>query len=357
MADFSVPRLEKLNFQPDVQKLLMGLWDHPGVQTFLWAGPEGVGKKTYALALARSLFCKEGPECPGCATCKQVLSKTHPDLFWVHREYFWSDKESNDRKKEGIIVNTVRTLGEKINQAPFSAPLKVAIIPDANEMGEKAQDAILKTLEEPPDKSLIILLSEKTGDFRPTVLSRCRIVRFPALAPVTIEKLLVDTRNWKKEDARKAAQAAGGNLTLALRESDPDWVSFREKVRADMDRALAGMDEGWLLLGTEYDKWEPEFLEEREETASQRKSRVLRYILQTYITLWNLRLMGSAEIPDKLKGLPADKVLKCLQKHQDMTPTHLQPRMILDHLFMELREGFQKGALDDRPFSEMAVEI
>jgi DNA polymerase-3 subunit delta' len=357
VAEFKIPRLEKLNFQPEVQKLLLGLLDKRIVQTFLWMGAEGTGKKTYALGLVRSLFCNQGADCTGCPACKQVLNLTHPDLFWVHRDYFWSDKEKDDRKKQGIIVNTAKLLAGKISQAPFSAPLKVAVIPDAYQMNEDAQNVLLKTLEEPPAKSIIILLGEKTGDFLPTVLSRCRIIRFPLLASATIERLLTETRGWKKEEARKAALEAGGNMIQALREADPDWVSFREKVQSDLDRALTDPDEEWLSLVTEYDKWEPDFLEEREETPTQRKARVLRNILQVYITLWDRRLAGNAEIPKKLGSLPPGDVLKCLQKHQDLISTNLQARMILDHVFMELREGFQKGEMDNRTFTELSVEI
>src|ERR1041385_8672579 len=87
MSDgFVVPRIEKLDSQPEAQKLLKGLLTNRGVQTFLWTGPEGSGKKTHALALVRTLFCQEGLRCVGCAVCRQVLNKTHPDLFWLERE-------------------------------------------------------------------------------------------------------------------------------------------------------------------------------------------------------------------------------------------------------------------------------
>jgi DNA polymerase III subunit delta' len=246
VAEYTVPRLEKLNSQPEVQKLLKGLLDHPGVQTFLWVGPEGTGKKTYALALVRSLFCKEGVDCGGCANCRQVLAQTHPDLFWVHRDHFWTDVEE-DKKKQGIVASTARRLEGKLNQAPLSAPCKVAVIPDADNLNEVAQDILLKTLEEPPAKSMVILLAEKTGDFRPTVLSRCRLVRFPALSTTTIEGILVKDYGWKKPAGLKAAEEANGNLALALKLGDENWAQFRDKVCSDFDKALQGPEEEWLL--------------------------------------------------------------------------------------------------------------
>jgi hypothetical protein len=356
MAEFRVPRLEKLDSQPQVQKLLLGLLRNQGVQTFLWSGPEGSGKKTHALALVRSLFCQEGPDCGGCAACKQVLNKTHPDLFWVDREHFWTEVKE-DIPKNGIVVSTALRLERSLNQAPLAAPLKVAVIPKADQLNEFAQNTLLKTLEEPPAKSLILLLADRTGDFLPTVLSRCRPVRFPAHSLGLMEKILVRQYGRDPGRAHKAAVEANGNMALALKLGDERWEVFRDKVCADLDRALQGPDEDWLLLVNEYEQWEPEFLGENEMTATQRKAQVQQTALQVYLGLWSRRLAGEEPIPPKLSSLRPESVLKCLQKHQDMIPMYLHSKMILDHLFLELREGFQRGELADRPFMDLAVEI
>jgi hypothetical protein len=356
VGEFIVPRLEKLDSQPEVQKLLKALLGHPGVQSFLWSGPEGSGKKTYALALVRSLFCQEGPDCVGCAICRQVLNKTHPDLFWVHRDYFWAE-EADEKKKTEITIKVAQHLSDKLHRAPFSAPFKVAVVLDAEDMNEQAQNALLKTLEEPAAKTLIILLAEKTGDFLPTVLSRCRLIRFPALSTTLVETLLIQPYGWENKRAHQAALESNGNLTLAMKFGDEQWNQFREKVGVDFDRVLQGSDEDWLALGSEYDQWEPDFLGDKELTASQRKAEVLTAALQVYIALWSGRLWGNVEIPQKLATLPVDAVLKCLQKHQDMIPTHLNSKMILDHLFVELGTGFQKGELTNLSFMDLAVQI
>jgi hypothetical protein len=284
------------------------------------------------------------------------LSKTHPDFFWVHRDYFWSD-DPDTKKKQGIVVDVAKYLAEKLNRAPFSAPLKVAVVLNAEDLNTDAQNVLLKTLEEPPAKTLIILLAEKTGDFLPTVLSRCRLMRFPVLSSVSIEAILTGDHGWKKPDAQKAAQEANGNLALALKLADPAWGQFRDKVCSDFDRALEGIDEGWLGLGSEYDQWEPDFLEDVERTATQRKAEVLHAAFQVYLGFWSRRLSGEENIPAKLNTLPVDAVLKCLQKHQDMIASNLNAKMILDHLFLELREGFKKGELLNRPFMELSVQL
>jgi hypothetical protein len=357
MSDFAVPRLEQLTIQPDAEKLLKGFLASRSVQSFLWVGPEGSGKKTHALALTRSLFCQAGPDCPGCPTCRQVLSKNHPDLFWVHRDYFWTDKE-DDKKKQGIVVSTAKRLAEKLNQAPLSAPMKVAVIPNADDLNKDAQDVLLKTLEEPPPNTLIILISEKPGEFLSTVLSRCRPIRFAALPDRIVENILIKNYGWQADLAHQAALESNGNLTLAMKLGNEIWSDFRKKVCEDFDKAIQGSDEIWLGLGNEYDKWEPDFLGDEEITASQRKDKVHQAALQFYINLWSRRFAGEEPIPTGLSRLPAEQVLRCLQKHQDMiSTTNLGTKMIMDHLFLELKEGLKKGSVDDRSFMELSVQI
>lgn len=348
--ELNPPRLERLTAQPDIQRLLTAFLRNPGPRTFLWAGPEGSGKRSYALALTRNLFCQEGPECGGCATCRQVLARTHPDLFWVDREHVWADDEK-ERKKTEITVEVVRHLSERLNRAPLSAPWKVAVVPRAQEMNERAQDSFLKTLEEPPERTLILLLAETTGRFRPTVLSRCRLVRFPPLSDPTVEGVLVRDHGWDPGEARKAAREAGGNLVQALRAKEPEWTEFREKACGDLDRALAGPETAWLALASEYEKWEPDILGDEEMTATQRKAKVLEAALQAYSGLWTRRAAGEAPVPKGMDSLEPVEVLACLQHHRDLIPTHLGAKMILDHLFLELREGFREGKAPGRPFA------
>ena len=356
MSDFIIPRLEQLTSQPEAEKLLKGFLAGRAVQSFLWIGPEGSGKKTHALALTRTLFCQDGPDCTGCPTCKQVLNKTHPDLFWVSRDHFWSE-DSKDEKKQGIVVGVAKNLTDKLNRAPFSAPCKVAVIPEADSLNEDAQNVLLKTLEEPPANTIIILIAEKASEFLPTVLSRCRLIRFAGLSSKTVEAILVKSHGWQADTAHQAALESNGNLILAMKAGDEHWISFRKKVCEDMDKALRGQDEIWLGVVSEYDQWEPEFLGDEQLTASQRKAKVHQAALQVYINLWSQRLTGDAAILTGLTNLPPEQILRCLQKHQDMIQTNLGTKMIMDHLFLELKEGLKKGFVDDRSFMELSVQI
>jgi hypothetical protein len=138
---------------------------------------------------------------------------------------------------------------------------------------------------------------------------------------------------------------------LALRAAQKEWVEFRDKVCRDLDGALTGPDGRWLALGAEYEKWEPEILGEGEMSAAQRKADVLAAVLRTYTGLWSRRAAGEEPVPEGLAALPPDRILACLQHHRDLIPTHLGPKMILDRLFLELREGLSRGELRDRSFT------
>src|SRR5262249_54559789 len=151
------------------------------------------------------------------------------------RDHFWGD-DPDEKKKNELTVKVALSLSEKLHRAPFSAPVKVAVVLDAEKMNDQAQNALLKTLEEPPVKTLIILLADRMGDFLPTVRSRCRLNRFPALPPKTLEGLLAGVYGWDKSEAHQAAQEAGGNLPQALRSGNKEWNEFRDKVCADFDR-------------------------------------------------------------------------------------------------------------------------
>jgi DNA polymerase III delta' subunit len=347
MAEFNIPRLEELHSQPEAEAVLEKILAQKTVQTMLWTGPEGSGKKTHALALARSLFCLKGPGCGGCAACRQVLNRTHPDFFWLTRE----------EGKNEVTVESTRELEKKLSNAPLSAPLKIAVVAEADRMNRDAQNAFLKTLEEPPAKTLVILLAERSASFLPTVLSRCRPVRFGNLAAATVETILEKSHGWEKQKARQAAEISGGNLVLALKFADPVWAAFTAKVQLDFDRALTGNDGDWLQIALNYEQLEPEFFENEEWTAAQRKAEVAKASLRIYTGIWNKRLFGSEAIPAKLQGLPPEQVLRSLQKHLDIIPAYLSARMVYDHLFMELRGGFKKGEILFTPFIDQAVQI
>lgn len=141
----------------------------------MFVGPRGVGKATAALALASARLCgaprDDGDACGDCATCRSVAHGNHPDLERVGRVI----------GKRDIGISQIRELLESIYRKPVSADGRVAIVDDAHRMTLEAQNALLKTLEEPPAGALLIVVTSSPERLLPTVVSRCARYRFRPL--------------------------------------------------------------------------------------------------------------------------------------------------------------------------------
>ena len=141
-------------------------------QSVIFAGPEGVGKRAMALALAQAVNCpnqKDGDACGTCPTCIRILRGDHYDVVVVERE-----KDAATIKIEQLRDRVLDVVGYR----PFEAQRRVFIIDPADAMTEAGQDALLKTLEEPPPAAMLLLITAYPDSMRPTVQSRCRRLRF-----------------------------------------------------------------------------------------------------------------------------------------------------------------------------------
>ncbi|MFO1518121.1 MAG: DNA polymerase III subunit delta' [bacterium] len=168
----------------------------------LFTGPSGIGKKRVALHFAQSLFC-ESPSrpCENCGTCKKVEALQHPDLLFIEPE--------NDL----IKIDAIRDLKNALALKPFEAPLKVAVIADAQGLNPAASNALLKTLEEPPPHTLLILTTPSPHQLLKTILSRCQKVYF---SPLTAEETKTVLEQNGKHPPAEIVQCAQGSPGLAL---------------------------------------------------------------------------------------------------------------------------------------------
>ncbi|GHT45106.1 ATPase AAA [Planctomycetales bacterium] len=215
--------------------------------SFLFVGPAGVGKRRFAFALAQGLLCRTSTDLAPCGTCnscrlfnaspnvtdwsfdKNFLSP-HPDLYYVCKpedkstlpvELIVGDKKQ--RGKSGMCYDISRT--------PFIGRRKVAIINDADFFRQEAANALLKTLEEPPSDSVIILIGTSTAKQLPTIRSRCQVVRFSLLPDDVLAKLLVEQNIVSSlEQARQLAVQAEGSLETAAELLDNDIEALRRDV-------------------------------------------------------------------------------------------------------------------------------
>jgi DNA polymerase-3 subunit delta' len=193
--------------------------------SMLFTGDEGIGKKLFALELAKALNCRQrkGVEaCDECSSCKRISRSTFPP--------FTSDDDNKERMiwsehadvamirahKQIIRVKPMRELEREANFRPFEGVARVFIVEDADLMNEAASNALLKTLEEPPPGSHLILTTTNPTALLATIRSRCQIIRFAPIASEEVEKFLIEQKNLSSEDARLLARTAQGSIGRAL---------------------------------------------------------------------------------------------------------------------------------------------
>ena len=192
----------------------------------LFVGPEGIGKHTFALRLAQALLCERVPEadldpCGICPGCLQVMAGTHPDVLRVSRP--------EDRQE--LPIRVIRDLCIDLGLKPMSGKRKVAIVDDADDLNDEAANAFLKTLEEPPPGSTLILVGTSAEGQLDTILSRCRVVRFDPLGESELAGVLLEQGFAETEDeARRLARLGEGSVARALGLADPTLIDFRRGI-------------------------------------------------------------------------------------------------------------------------------
>ncbi|MBN2294158.1 MAG: DNA polymerase III subunit [Pirellulales bacterium] len=203
--------------------------------SFLFVGPSGIGKYTFALRLARALLCQESDPreldaCGECESCTQADAGTHPDISIVRKP-----TEKSELPLELLIGPLEKRMREgllhDIGLKPFMGGRKIAIIDDADYLNAEGANCLLKTLEEPPPRSVLILIGTSAARQLPTIRSRCQIVRFQPLAEDLLAELLVEQGVVSGIDAaRKLAMQSEGRLDLAVELTQPEIGPFRENL-------------------------------------------------------------------------------------------------------------------------------
>ncbi len=255
---------------------------------YLFTGPDQVGKRTLAVAFAQALTCPEAPEpgeaCGRCRTCETMRAGTHPDLSIVR--LVPGDSE--------IKIDQVRELQRQLALTPRQAARRIALLVDFDAANESAQNALLKTLEEPAEKVVLLLTAGSSAGLLPTLLSRCEVLNLRPVNPAVIERALKDDGEPAERARLLAALSAGRpGLGRAL-QSDSEQLARRSAALDEMGRLLSA-NRGERFAAAE--AWARKRKSNEELDAVRRRAGEL---LGTWLTLWRDALLVSHAAQDHL---------------------------------------------------------
>ena len=251
----------------------------------IFSGPAGVGKATTARALAALFLCERPGKttpCGTCDSCRAFNANAHPDYHLITKELIRFHDKTGKSKGIDLSIHVLRP--ELIEPAGRKAVMgrgKVFVIEQADVMNPQAQNALLKTLEEPAGRTIIILLSDQPGALLPTIRSRTQMVRFSSLPQDTVRQQLLK-RGIESGTAAMATQLAGGSLGMALKWIEDGVVGPAQELSKQVDDAMSGKPPADLpgLLKQAAESYAAKQLE-RDELAS--KDQAVREGLELYL--------------------------------------------------------------------------
>lgn len=192
-------------------------------QSLIFSGPDGVGKRLAAIGLAQAINCLKRVSggvfpvdaCGECTACRRIANRNHPDVILTEM---------------GANLDDIRGLIERAGYRPFEGKHRVFILDDADRLSSECQNALLKTLEEPPPSSSFVLVTSRPELVLITVRSRCPMLRFGRLPVPDVEHVLIEKHGVDGPRAREAALAGEGSVGRALLEASDEGAATRDLV-------------------------------------------------------------------------------------------------------------------------------
>jgi DNA polymerase-3 subunit delta' len=302
---------------------------------YLITGAEGVGRETLALAFVKALNClnppSEGNFCGECHPCRQIEAQAFPDLAIM-------------RIAEGgreLKIEQIRTMQQSLALAPYQSKYRVVLIPDFQRATMGASNALLKSLEEPPSRAILILTADARESLLETIASRCEVVRLRPMPIGDLAKDLQETHKLSEIESRKLAQLAGGRVGTALN------YLRDEELLEKYNNALEQLEE---ILGMNL-RGRLKYVEKLQRSKGQTRESY-SFLIATWLTFWRDVLICSeaSEVPlvnlekEELirrvaAGLSLQKAAGILKHHEEamtMLDQYVNPRLILENLLLNL---------------------
>lgn len=313
----------------------------------LFTGPDGVGKRDAAFTFAMAANClrkglgSRGPDaecvcapgksafpmepCGVCRSCGKFESGNHPDLIRV------------DPTGQFTRISQIRELRQILSMKPFEARLRLVIIGEASTMNAEAANALLKVLEEPPNRTLLILIAPQKSDLLPTIVSRCLHIRFHPIPGRVLADALARDFSIDETDARVLAAMANGSYSRALALKDADWILHRDWL---IDEVIAmDKNQNSTLLAF------AEKLAREKQYAVEALEIIKSWFRDLIVAKYRLDGILHADLADRVREMSQQrpenewvKRIRAVQQAQQAIDSNANPRLVLENLVLGLAE-------------------
>jgi DNA polymerase-3 subunit delta' len=300
---------------------------------YLITGPESVGRGTLALRFAQALNCNNPPApgqaCQKCTACKRIERQQHPDLSLVEAEQVGGT----------LKIEAIRELLHWLALAPYEARYRVALLRRFEEASGEAQNALLKTLEEPNPQVILLLTAQNAESIFETIVSRCEVIRLHPVGAETLHKGLVAQKKVPDEQANLLAHIAGGRPGYALRMIEDENL---------LEERKTWISDAWTLAGAGRVE---RFAYAHKQTYLKEREYMLGY-LALWSSFWHdilLRCSGSAAtltnldytqeveyLAKQLEPGSARRVVETIEQTMANIRRNINPRLAMEVLMLEM---------------------
>ena len=314
-------------------------------QAYIFYGPSHIGKTTVAKYFIKSILCEhsgafdKAVPCEDCSCCRQIEAGTHPDFFEVDIE---RDKKT-EKLNKNISIEQIKGMQSRLNHCSFLNSYKIALIHGAEFLSEKAHNALLKTLEEPSAKSIIIMLTDEFESLPKTVVSRCQSVQFLRVGSNEIKKFLLE-RGVEQKEADELTRLAGGQVGAAINflEEPERLENYKKAAEEFIEIFQKGINERFLFAEQILDNRKKSFYQ-RDNLAELLNiwNGIIRdillhksegeHLIKNKQFSFNIKEMAERYSVDYLAG-----VLENIKQAKNFLADNVNPKLILENLILNI---------------------
>lgn len=300
---------------------------------YIFEGPKGMGKYELSLVFAQSLFCNDfnNEPCNSCGNCKKFNSMNHPDLHVINAE------------EKTIKREDIDNLIESINKKPYESKVKVYIIKNCHDMTLQAANTFLKTLEEPPNDSVIILLTNNINMLLPTIVSRCQVIKLRDIDQNEIRTFLMDKYDIEEVRACIAAWYSKGILNKAINIIlGRDDILEKRKIVIELFDKIIKMDSGIIFECENY-------FEDQKDNIDEIIEIMMLWVRDVSFVKNNMEnllinkdfLELAREHATNLQIDVADELVSYLQCISDNIKNNVNYKLTIDRMLLKIQEVFK----------------